>query len=123
VMVAACLLATGCGGSGHGPATHKIPGGITPIGPTDLGANITGLMKANQLQLKHVKVHCPSGPPTHFPVQCTFGATQVSPTPGATKKDKNNFPGPYRVAGTIKVLGVYFRTKTYEYSLNYAPTH
>jgi hypothetical protein len=121
-LVAACLLGAGCGGSGHGSTTHKIPGGVKPIGPVDLGANITGLMKLNQPQLKHVKAHCPGGPPTHFPVQCSFLAIQVAPTTGS-KKEKNNFPGPYRVAGTIKVLGVYFRTRTYEYALNYAPTH
>jgi hypothetical protein len=121
LLVAACLLAAGCGGSGHS-STHKFPGGIKPIGPADLGANITGLIKANQPQLKHVKAHCPSGPPTHFPVQCSFLALQVAPTAG-TKKERKAFPGPYRVAGRIKVLGVYYRTKTYEYALNYAPTH
>jgi hypothetical protein len=122
LVAAACLLAAGCGGSGPASTTHKIRGGVKAIGPADLGANVTGLMKANQAQLKHIKAHCPSGPPTHFPVQCTFGATQVAPTPGSTKKGAA-FPGPYRVAGTIKVLGVYFRTRTYEYQLDYAPTH
>jgi hypothetical protein len=122
VLVAACLLAAGCGGSGNGSTTHTFPGGIRPIGPANLDANLIGLMKANQAQLKNVKPHCPSGPITKFPVHCTFTATQVAPTP-SSKKQKESFPGPYRVAGTITVLGVYFRTKTYEYGLNYAPTH
>lgn len=122
VLASACLVAAGCGGSGGGSTTHSVPGGIKPIGPANLTANLTGLMKANQPELKNVKAHCPSGPVAKFPVRCTFTATQVAPTP-SSKKQKQSFPGPYRVAGTLTVLGVYFRTRTYEYSLNYAPTH
>jgi hypothetical protein len=119
IAVAACLPMAGCGGSSHS-STHKNPSGITPIGPADLGANVTGLMATHQRYLKHVKVKCPSGPVTKFPVFCHFTATQVAAIPGTKKQ---NFPGPYRVAGSIKVFGVYFRTKTYEYALNYVPTH
>jgi hypothetical protein len=122
-VVVACLATAGCGGSGHGATTsHGFPGGIRPIGPANLTANLTGLMKSNQPQLKNVKARCPSATVTKFPVHCTFTATQVAPTP-SSKKQNESFPGPYRVAGTITVLGVYFRTKTYEYGLNYAPTH
>ncbi len=106
-----------------GPRLHhhpQLPGGITPIGPADLNSNITGLMKVNQPELKNVKTHCPTAPITKFPVRCTFTATQVAATP-SSKKQRQAFPGPYRVAGTISVFGVYFRTKTYEYSLDLRP--
>ncbi len=122
-LMAGCLLAAGCGGSGHGTgSTHTFPGGITPIGPANIGANLTGLMAANQFNLKHVKAHCPSGPVTHFPVLCRFTAIEVAPLPGTGKRIKKNFQGPYRVAGTIKAIGVYYRTRTYEYALDFAPT-
>lgn len=119
-VLAACFVIAGCGGSS--PA-RTFPGGVKPIGSANLGVNLTGLMATNQLYLKHVKMDCPSGPITHFPVNCRFTAIQVALPPGATKKNKKSFPGPYQVAGTITVLGVYFRTRTYEYALNYAPVH
>lgn len=119
-VVAACLLVAGCGGSGH---AQTFPGGVKPIGPSDLTANVTGLMAHSQSQLKHVKARCPRGPVTGFPVLCRFTATQVAPLPGSSAKVKKNFTGPYRVAGTIKVIGVYYRTRTYEYILDYAPVH
>ena len=128
-VAAGCLFLAGCGGSGGSPAAQTPPGGIKPIGPADLTANVIGLMKANQPQLGSVKAKCPSGPVTHFPVHCSFTAMQIAATPGSTKVGKGKkaktvkFPGPYPVAGTISVFGVYFRTRTYEYSLNYAPTH
>jgi len=129
-VVMGCLVA-GCGGSGGGSTTHTFPGGVTPIGPANLTANVTQLMRANQTQLKNVKAHCPSGPVTQFPVVCHFTAIQTKPLPVSTRKGKHgrkitlyaHFTGPYRVAGTISVFGVYFRTRTYEYGLNYAPTH
>lgn len=117
-MVVGALLLAGCGGSS---APRKFPGGIKPIGPADLATNVTGLMASNQPQLKHVKMACPAGPVTHFPVRCRFTATQVAQIGGTSKKQ--SFPGPYRVAGTVNVFGVYFRTRTYEYGLNFAPTH
>src|SRR5437588_4286378 len=115
-VLAGCLLAAGCGGSS---APRKFPGGIRPVGPADLGANLKGLMSHAQPELKDVKMACPTKPITHFPVICRFTATQVAPF----AKSKKGFPGPYRVAGTASVFGVYFRTRTYEYSLNFAPTH
>ncbi len=123
-LIAGCLLAAGCGGSGHGTgSTHTFPGGITPIGPANVGANLTGLMANSQPYLNHVKAHCPSGPVTHFPLLCRFTATQVAPLPGSSKRVRKSFSGPYRVAGTIKAIGVYYRTRTYEYELDYVPTH
>jgi hypothetical protein len=118
-LLTACLLAAGCGGSSK---PRPFPGGIKPIGSPDLKTNIVGLMKANQPELKNVKADCPSTF-SKFPVRCQFTATQVGPPPGSSKKDKKAFPGAYRVGGTISIFGVYFRTRTYEYSLNYAPTH
>ena len=118
--MAACLLIAGCGGSS---SPHPFPGGIKPIGPANLAANLSGLMSKNQPYLKHLKANCPSGPVTHFPVRCRFTAIQAAPLPGSSKRVRKSFPGPYRVAGTITAFGVYFRTRTYEYSLDYVPTH
>ena len=120
LVVAGCLLVAGCGGSGP---TQTFPDGVRPIGPANLAVNLKGLMAANQSELKHVKADCPSGPITHFPVRCRFTATQIAPLPGSSKRVRQSFPGPYRVDGTITVLGVYFRTRTYEYALDYVPTH
>ena len=120
-LLAGCLLLVGCvGSSSHGgTTTSSFPGGIRPIGPAKLSTNLIGLMSKGQPYLKHVKATCPSGPITHFPVHCHFTALQVAPAAGSSK----HFPGPYRVGGSLTALGVYFRTRTYEYELNYVPLH
>jgi len=110
----------GCGGSS---SARTFPGGIKPIGPANLAANLKGLMATSQPYLKHVKASGSSGSITHFSVRCRITATQVAPLAGSSKRVKQSFPGPYRVAGTITAIGVCFRTRTYEYELDYAPTH
>ena len=116
-VLAACLLATGCGGSGSG---HKrFPGGVRPIGSPSLPVNLTGLMARNQRYLNQVKVRCPSPTVTSFPVTCDMQATEVGPPPGTTKRIRLRWRGPYPVAGTVTALGVNRTSRTYEYSLDF----
>ena len=141
-LIAGLLALAGCGGSGSNSSSNQSgssgsgsgSSSSKAAGPTDLGANLKGLMARAQPQLSDVKISCPAGAPSHFPVQCNFTATSAGTglpkyyvlTNGKRVKPKvpntalgRKLSHRHAVIGTIKVLGIYSRTNTYEYALDY----
>lgn len=69
-LTAGSLLLAGCGGSSH------TSGNTTPTGAS-LAAGLAKTMATTQPNLKNLKVHCPGGAVTHYPVKCDFTATSL----------------------------------------------
>jgi hypothetical protein len=135
-LLCACFVVTGCG------ATHTVtvapPAPPCPItqracisvtakarGPANLVANITELMAVNQRRLKDIKASCPPEPsPPHYPVKCRFTATDTGEQLTAAQLKTHLgrlLARRHAVEGTITIQGVYTRTMTYVYALNYGP--
>jgi hypothetical protein len=130
------VLLGGCGSTRSGTqsstATQLCPGGqkacISTVakakGPADITTGITREMAINQRQLKNVTASCPHQPsPPHYPVVCHFRAIDLGEklTRAQLKQPLGRIlAGRHRVAGTITISGVYTRTMTYVYQLNYA---
>ncbi len=116
-LVASSLLVAGCGGSSHSStpktsptvATTSPKSSVPPSGQV-LAANLIKQMTATQPQLKNVKPSC-SGHHTTYPVTCHFTATQT--TSGKQVK----------IVGTITVSGASGNGNTYQFGLNFTPTH
>lgn len=114
---ASCLLVAGCGGSSHSSTTKTSPtvattprAALVPPSGHVLAANLVKQMGSTQPMLKDVKPSC-SGHHTRYPVTCHFTATQT--TSGKQVK----------IAGTVTVTGASSDGKTYQFALNFAPTH
>jgi hypothetical protein len=129
-LLAVCLLLAGCGGSSNGSGAHQAAGAKTsstttktstttsatsssasspPSSGSSLAAGLVKSMAASQPQLKNVTPHCPGGPIKRYPVKCRFTATE-------TASGKH-----VKLAGTITVSGQ--SGSSYQFGLNYAPTH
>jgi hypothetical protein len=127
-LAVACLLVAGCGGSSDNSSSSSGSPTQNVAGPADFRANLIWLMSKHQPELSHVRSDCPHTPPSSFaqPVECRFTATAKGRR--LTEKEVKAGPRiahllsrPHKVAGTIKVLGVFQPTRTYEFVTNYSP--
>ena len=82
-------------------------------------------MSSSHAQLRSVQTDCPSIPgPPPYPTSCHFTAfdTGEKLTPGELKERLGPLlAGPHQVSGTVEIQGVYTRTMTYVYVINYGP--
>jgi hypothetical protein len=129
-VLTGCLLLAGCGGSSNGSGANQAAGAKTsptttntsttasastssastpPSSGSALAAGLVKSMATSQPQLKNVKPQCPGGTIKRYPVKCHFTATETAS--GKTVK----------FAGTITVSGQ--SGSSYQFGLNYAPTH
>jgi hypothetical protein len=131
-LAAGLLLLAGCGGSSDNSGSSNDSGGGSAsqnvAGPADFRANLIWLMSKSNPELKQVKADCPHEPPSGFkpPPECHF--TAQAPAQNVTAQDRKANPKlarlvsrPHQVAGTIKVFGIYAKTRTYEFSLQFGP--
>ncbi|HWF72334.1 MAG TPA: hypothetical protein VG186_03260 [Solirubrobacteraceae bacterium] len=122
-LISGCLILAGCG---SGQSAHTASTASTPIcpageaacvstspsvslsGPRDLATNLIELMKVSNPTLTQVKLACQPDQ-AKYPKVCRLDAK-------ATSRGKT-----VTVAGTVTAFGVYTKTRTYAYSVNYAP--
>jgi hypothetical protein len=130
VALASALTAlAGCGGGGGTTIINKTTGDTNATnsqgfsttmvarGPSDLAANLDGQLAKSFRQLRNIDVVCPAEPtPPHYPVNCTVTAIDTSKPGSRDAPDGAHRP----VSGTITVLGVYPRTKTYAFGYSFS---
>jgi hypothetical protein len=88
------------------PCVTKSPT-LKPIGSPMIDVNLQQAIVADHPAVKQANVTCPSS--TAYPIKCTFS--------GSAKAADALTP----IKGTVVVLGVETSTRTYAYSLEYAP--